>query len=748
MQWLYGDMHRHPASHLAGKKERFHKMNLAVPNPSHSAWQPRIPINHARAEDQAKAVKLRTALETALQRKDDMSISATEREQAGIASYQAAFGYAISARHWRRLFQRTIGRDHGQCDWMRVELYLDDNISPKHEPGRASLASALPEELADTIKTLEDQAAPTAADRTFLFDAAFRLLEDNPTVKPSLIRGLFRAVPALAKTEKALRRMFDRKHAAWILAAGDAAALEDHRLIDSGNFRKEKFSEDKKLLRNRAVSLDGNETLAFRQLYAERAFSQAFMDHYQFDPRLNKSRIPDAVRRDVTFEVEAMLPLHHGPRAAKLAGPSIMRNYDNVAPGDWFSADDWTPEIYFWLNDDNGQPQIMRGECLLFIDVRSRYPLKFLLIAGHYNSEHIRSAILHTHDVHGLPHKGFQFENGVWRATLVEGVGRGTLGFRETARGMAAPDIGLRIRRTYLPRGKVIEGIFNVLQNSQRNLPGYCGPNEQVHKMERLNKFMAQARAGKVHPGNELFEMSEWRKMIDQACMDYANEPQQGRMLDGISPFELWKQRQHLRQLPPAGRYILATHQTQTTIRQDGIWITIRGKRRNYYNEHTGHRIRRTILAFYNVEQPDLLTCCDLDKTNFFTAMHRELPAFDATPEQFAAVNTDRNAHMRHVRTEYDEIVHTDLRYIVRDNSINDADRALGRQHNAAVSQHRHAAADATRKLRKIQRTVAAAGVAMPRNIRNPDRVQEGLDREREIMERLARRRETSPATS
>jgi hypothetical protein len=432
MQWLPGDMHRHPANCLDGKKGCFHKaVNVAPSNPPYAAWQPRIPINQVWTEDQAKAVKLRTALEPALQRKDDMSISATEREQAGIAFYQAAFGYAISARHWRRLFQRTIDRDHGQCDWMRVELYLADNVRTKHQPVRASLASALPEDIAETIKMLENQAAPTAADRTFLFDAAFHLLEDNPAVKPSLIRGLFRAVPALAKTEKALRRMFNRKHAAWIQAAGDAAALEDRRLIDSGNFGKEKFSEDKKLLRNRAVSMDGNETLAFRQLYAERAFSQAFMDHYHFDPRLNKSRIPDAIRRDVTPEVEAMLPLHHGPRAAKLAGPSIMRNYDNVAPGDWFSADDWTPEIYFWLNDDNCRPQIMRGECLLFIDVRSRYPLKFLLIAGHYNSEHIRSAILHTHDVHGLPHKGFQFENGVWRATLVEGVGRGTLGFRE-----------------------------------------------------------------------------------------------------------------------------------------------------------------------------------------------------------------------------------------------------------------------------------------------------------------------------
>ena len=349
-----------------------------------------------------------------------------------------------------------------------------------------------------------------------------------------------------------------------------------------------------------------------------------------------------------------------------------------------------------------------------------------------------------THDVHGLPHKAYQLENGVWRAALVEGIGRGALGFRETERGLAAPGIGIRIRHTYLPRGKVIEGIFNVLQNSQRNLPGYCGPNEQTQRMERLNKFMAQARVGKVHPGNELLEMSEWRKLLDRSCIEYANEPQNGRMLDGLSPAQLWERRQILRKLPDEGRYILATHQIQTTIRQDGIWITIRGRKRNYFNGNTGERIGQKILAFYNVEQPDLLTCSDLDKRNFFTAMHRELPAFDATPEQFAAVNADRKAHMRYVRTEYDNIPHAERSSIVREDSVAPIDRELGEQHNAAVAEYREAQSATTRKLRKISRDATALGLSIPRNVRNPDRVQKGTDLIADGLARLERREQQS----
>lgn len=714
-------------------------------------WKPAVPLDKVKPERRAEAVKLRAALQKPLEQYSGPVASdyRPELQRLGLDEYQKIFGYPISVKHWWRLFDRTINRDRGQRHFDRLDLYLAENAGQSDPGPRLAAPTFNFAPLSEVIRQFDNPEKPSASDRAHFFHAAFEHYETlcaaNPgrlaqkLIKNALLDWMLKAVPSLSRTQKALRRAFEIKLNLWCKNGKTIDAIEDLRPVFSGNKCRLDFAADKKKLRDRAIMLDGNESLAFRQLWKDRQFSPEFMDRYEkFDPRVNKSNVPDAIRQEVTRQVESILPYHHGPRAARLAGPSIMRNYDNVAPGDWFSADDWTPEIYFWSNDENGQPQIMRGECLLFIDVRSLYPLGFKLIAGHYNSEHIRSSILRVHDVHGLPHKGFQFENGVWRGKLVESVGQGALQFRETERGLAAPGIGLRIRRTYLPRGKVIEGIFNILQNTQRNLPGYCGPNEQVQKMERLNEFKKRVTAGKAHPGEELLEMSQWVKMLDKACAEYANDPQNGRMLPGKTPAEMWQQRQPLRKLPDEGRYILATHQVKTTIRGGQIWITIRGQKRNYFNDQISQRDGQQILAFYNVEQPDLLTCCDMNKTNFFAAVHRELPAFDATREQFAAVNTERNAHQRHVRAEYDSIPHAERLSIVRDNVISESDRQLGEQHNAAVQEHR----ETSRKLRKINRDAAALGLPVNHHVRNPDRVRKGIDLTTSALERLERRQQ------
>jgi hypothetical protein len=46
--------------------------------------------------------------------------------------------------------------------------------------------------------------------------------------------------------------------------------------------------------------------------------------------------------------------IHHGPRTAKLNGAYINRNWDHVAAGDWYQADDITLNSYFYAPDGNG----------------------------------------------------------------------------------------------------------------------------------------------------------------------------------------------------------------------------------------------------------------------------------------------------------------------------------------------------------------------------------------------------------
>ncbi len=718
---------------------------LAAPS---EHWQPRIPLAKVPSDALAKATKLRTALETALQQKDSTAISAAERDAAGVAAYEKAFGHTISSRHWRRLFHRAIDRDRNQGDWMRVELYLDDNIGLQRQPGHEALTAALPDALADTIKTLDNPAKPTAADRTFIFDAAFRHLEEQAApdkqaaVKRQLIRALYLVIPALAKSEKALRCMFYRKHAAWLRAGGDAAALEDRRRLASGNFRKPDFSADEAKIRDEAILHGGNESLAHLKLRDRGELSPAFVEYYHFDPRQNKSYLPRTVRDNITNEVEMCGPLHHGPWLAKMKGPYIPRDWTDVAPGDWFSGDDVTWNNYFYFYDDAGRLHIERGECLVLHDLRTGYVFDYVLIAGKYNSRHIRKLILAVHDKHGLPFKGFYFERGVWKARIIRDLdSRENFHWRETESGLAK--FNLQVRHATTPRAKPIEGLFRILQERQRNEPGFVGFNERSQEMERMQDFLARARRGTAEPSKQLLSMEQWTARLDEIIGQYIRSPQNGKMLDGQSPAESWQaglDRRQPRKLPDDARYLLATHQKQVKVHQHGIVLTIGGNKMLFCNERTGQLVGQQVLAFYNLDCPDLLTVSDLTRQNYFTVKAISLPAMSATKEQFTAVHEQIGGHRKAAKIIYGNIQHPTVATITRDNDASEETKELGRFVTQEAEQFQEEQTATTRKLRKISRDATALGLAVPRNVRNPDRVQKGIDLTADALARLERR--------
>ena len=209
-----------------------------------------------------------------------------------------------------------------------------------------------------------------------------------------------------------------------------SASHIDKRSLQSGNFRRPDFAEDSKKVFAEAVLHNGNESLAYRKLRQRGELSQEFCQYHTFDIRKHKSYVPGCVRDEVTPQVEMVLPLHRGPLEAKMKGPHIPRDWSGVMPADYFTADDVTFNHYFWYEDENGLPQTTRGECLLATDLRTGYPLSFLLIAGNSGKVatpqillqpvHIRSLILSVHDKVGPPHKGLSFERGIWSARLID----------------------------------------------------------------------------------------------------------------------------------------------------------------------------------------------------------------------------------------------------------------------------------------------------------------------------------------
>ena len=194
---------------------------------------------------------------------------------------------------------------------------------------------------------------------------------------------------------------------------------KNKRPLKSGNRRQQDFTANLEKIRNEAILHGGNESLAHRKLRQAGQLSDAFINHYHFDPRRDKSYVPSTVRAAITNQVNMCGPIHRGPHEAKMRAPYIPRDWFDVAPGDWFSGDDVTWNNYFYFYDDEGRLHIERGECLLLHDLRTGYLLDYVLIAGKYNSRHIRKLILAVHDRHGLPHCGFYFERGVWKARII-----------------------------------------------------------------------------------------------------------------------------------------------------------------------------------------------------------------------------------------------------------------------------------------------------------------------------------------
>jgi hypothetical protein len=653
-------------------------------------WQPPVPLAQCSPETVSKAAKLRAVLLPFVETEYDGSQA--QLFAAIAAVYQKEFGRALSSKWAGKLFSRTLERDRGRNDFQRLEIYLDDCPGRKPGPGKPVPCHEFDlAPIADAVAALEKSGKPTPDDRDFIFDAAFRHLETltaaNPgktrAVKRCFIHFLFAAVP-LSKSRESLEKTFNAKYAQWIEGDRCPSALSDRRSIASGNFRTPDFTVDAEKIRATAILHGGNESLACRMLRQRGELSPEFCAHYKFDPRRDKSRVPEKVRAAITPDVDMCGPIHRGPWEAKMRGPYIQRDWSGVNPGDYFNADDVTWNSYFWYRDAREELQITRGECLLFVDLRTGYPLDFALIAGKYNGEHVRSALLRVHDLHGLPHEGLYFENGVWKSRLIVGeTNRNLVHWRDAERGLRDYGLGANVRHATTPRAKPIEGLLRILQERQRGEIGFVGFNERLEKMERVQDTIARCKRGTEDPRNHFLSMEEWRCRVSECLGEYMHDPQNGKMLDGATPAEMWAQRQTLRKLPDDARYILATHRVRVKVRQEGIILKIRGKRLAFYNEQTGALIGRDVFAFYNIEQPDLLTVSDLNRQNFFTVKNHTLPAMSATKEQFAAVNADRAGHMARAKVIYGRIPHAERKFIVRDNAVDAETKELGRFHIA-----------------------------------------------------------------
>jgi hypothetical protein len=289
-----------------------------------------------------------------------------------------------------------------------------------------------------------------------------------------------RAAPSLAASYIALKRDWERKYVASQKNGKRPSAISDMRPMNSGNFCADELEGDLNVIADEAWQHDGKLSIAIRKLRRAGKLSQTLIDRFTVDARRDKGYVAKSVRQEIKARLQGLLAYRQSKWKVNMTGPRIQRDHSGYAPGDFFTADDVTLNIPWWFIDDRGQPAVTRGECLMFLDCRSLYPLGYILVPGHYNGETIRRGILHIHDRHGLPHRGFVFEQGVWKSRLVAGEYRtGFLGWDEYEMGLRERRLSVEMLNVATPGAKLIEGVFNISQQAQRNERGFVGFHER-----------------------------------------------------------------------------------------------------------------------------------------------------------------------------------------------------------------------------------------------------------------------------
>jgi hypothetical protein len=694
-------------------------------------------------------------------------LSSIDLQHRGVADYEREFGQPITRRQFLGLFDRIVKRDEALEQWDRIELYFDER---RRTSSPALVPSHIHAPLNEVIEHLDDRACPTIADREWLWDSAFRHLEEIAVneskskrcrLKASLIYYLLINVPGLCDSERSLKRCFNRGYSKWIGGGKTRKAIEDRRQLNSGKFSDGPCAACRDLFIGGAADLQGNMGLAWERLHSEKLFCVVCSARWPFNPQ-NKDALPQAFSK---FRPLILMELDRRKSGAqrRAAGPKIARDWSCLAPGESFSADDITLNHPFWYKDADGKVCVSRGETLLLTEERTGYIVHYVLVAGlmegkrtSYTGWNIRQLILGGHDRFGLPHSELSFENGVWRSRLVAGEAKAhweSAHWRDAERGLQEYGLGLQIHH-HLPRqpwSKPIEAIIGLMQKRMSHLPFYIGRDERRDRQEKVQELLRQIRSGKVMPWDVgMPSMEDYRNWLDEEIRKYNSTIQNGAMLqdcDGIylSPEQALRkgicgkpgiEARPLRKLSAEARAQLSTHRRKVRVTERGIELELRGRRCPYWGSDLADFKYKEVFAYICIEAPSVLVVSDLKRQQFFTVTMKTLPARGATAEEQQAISRERAAFLRPSKVLHSNLPHPFRSNITNDN-INEQTRELGRAVNSAIEAHQIEETAEQRTVSEVKKLCKLLGRQPPRTMKNPQTVLEGLRIEYELRQEM-----------
>jgi len=524
-------------------------------------------------------------------------------------------------------------------------------------------------ELALRVVRLADRQNPSLSEKNNLWRIACetfaeltRAGRDAAATKRLLASWLHKFVPALGNTEMAIVRNLERK----LERHNSGQSVADLRRKAAKDRRAPKLSQADRdeLVAYAVFKCDGELDPAWWQCLAGNKLSAEIKARYQLQTN-KRTRCPRSIRDQVAKEISRLLAFHRSERQAKLNGPYIVRDWQNIFAGDYFSSDDITLPVLYYVPDGNGWFELTRGQFLPLIDVRSKRILYFVLIDGKsYNAAAIRSLINKTGMLYGLPRKGFHFERGIWaNASLLGG---GTALPWEEAEQTFADRLGIRIIHS-LPgnaRAKIVENVAGLFQNLLPGEPGYVGRNEMVVKYDRVQKAKREVESRRLHPAEAGFLSAEqWASQrLPELCAEYNAKPQQSDVFGGyMSPDEAWERFQlrdtagavvGLTRLPDDLRYLLASQRVPVTVRRGRVKLPF--SKAHYTVSGSNLFDGQELLAWYDPEAPETLIVTDHKNENV-VCLRREIlaPAYGATPDEFKQATAAMREQNRHERARY-----------------------------------------------------------------------------------------------
>jgi hypothetical protein len=705
-------------------------------------WRPLYPLSQLCEEAIERASLLKRAFAPALARLNDVDLASAEFERRGVEDYRRIFGHSISTRHWRRLFRRTLNRDGGAENWGRLEIYLDE--SPARRPELKKIVPFAPaalRPLQGLISSFANPAEPTELEKSCLWIYAFEHYEQetersgNPkTVKRATLRFLYENAPFLGKSEAGIKRQFDRKLKRWIAGDRVPAAIADARRKNPGRPAPKFSEEEEHALIAKALRSGGGVTQAWRESKDSGVFNNRISQHYTSSPA-SKSYVPNRIRELITNKLKMLQDHHHGPRTARLNGAYINRDPSTFNAGDWFQADDVTLPNYYYPENEEGFA-LVRGQFLAMCDVRTTFILGYVLIPQrNYTAHHIRNLTTIVADTYGLPRKGFYYENGMWRnARLLHGR-RDEINWHETEMGLRG--LGLQFRHAKLPRGKVIERVFGLLQNYLESEPGYAGRDERHDKFERVQEQISLVRRGKSQPADFFLSEAEYLQQLGVIVDKYNNERQEGKYCPGLSPreaFEKFHGEEPRIRLDSSCRHLLATHKMRVRSGRNGIRFRFGREQFTYKSRETGELRGQELIVWFNVENPSVISVTNLKEDPrklFMVEREIKVPGMDAPPELLTAALAQNEAHEEYRKALYRAVSQNFSTgfagRMFRQNLIDHKTAEIGnamREQQAAIKRQRM---EAKKRAAAIERKAARLGIAPSVMSRRPG-AEEGVE--------------------